>query len=66
MTHSLTAVMGLVLRDERLELLRFCADLIDSEWFAASAAPGWQLKNVRWPTSTPVVIRRSRLQCLRC
>jgi uncharacterized protein (TIGR03083 family) len=34
------------LRDERAELLRFCADLTDSEWFAASAAPGWQVKDV--------------------
>ena len=34
------------LRDERSDLLRFCADLTDSEWFAASAAPGWQVKDV--------------------
>lgn len=34
------------LRDERSELLRFCADLTDSEWSAASAAPGWQVKDV--------------------
>jgi hypothetical protein len=34
------------LRDERSELLRFCTDLTDSEWFVASAAPGWQVKDV--------------------
>ena len=34
------------LRDERSELLRFCADLTESEWFTTSAAPGWQVKDV--------------------
>jgi hypothetical protein len=34
------------LRDERSEMLRFCADLTDNEWFTASAASGWQVKDV--------------------